>query len=336
MQKKETDRIWLATLAALLTVAAVGTAGALNQVGETFPGFLLLGNRVVASVGLPSWPGTEGGEVFQHQVIAMDSVPVTSAAAIRAHVRTLPAGTPIEYRMRSRDREIVKTIETRNFSWRDFGQLYGLYLANGISIGFAALVAIRRRRNSAARACAPLLLVSALWVLTALELYSPNLMFRFHALCEAMLFPVALVMALGFPSRSAYLIRYPWLPSALYGAGACLALAYQVFLYHAADYTAIHLTALSAFGLSLLMLVVGQVERLRRPLSAAARERLKVVALGAVVALSVPIAFTLAETLTGGSSPQNALALTGGIFPLALSYALLSGGDASRPRRRLV
>ena len=79
-----------------------------------------------------------------------------------------------------------------------------------------------------------------------------------------------------------------------------------------------------------LTLVVSEVERLRRPLSFAARERLKVVAIGAVIALCIPIAFTLAETLTGGRSPQNALALTGGIFPLALSYALLCNNDSQR------
>jgi hypothetical protein len=335
MQKYETDRIWLAALAALLAVAVVGTAGALNQVGKTFPGFLLLGNRVVASIGLPAWPGTAGGKIFQYQVVAVDSVPAASAEAIRARVRDLPAGTPIEYRLRKGDREILMTIATRNFNWRDFTLLHGLFLVNGICIAFAALVAIHRRRSSAARACAPLLVISALWVLTALELYGPNLLFRLHALCEAMLFPAALVMALGFPSPSRYLIRYPWLPRALYGGGACLALAYQASLHHAVSYSAIHLLALSAFGLSLLTLVVGQVERLRRPLSDAARERLKVVAMGAVVALTVPIAFTLAETLTGGSSPQNALALTGGIFPLALSYALMRSGEGGHSGRKL-
>jgi len=335
ISKLGTDRIWLAALAALIGVAVVGMAGALSQIGNTFPGFLLLGNRVVASVGLSIWPGTAGGEIFQHQVVALDSVPVTSVEALRARVRALPAGTPVEYRMRSGDREIVKTIETRNFGWRDFALLHGLYLVNGVCFAFAALVAIRRRQSNAARTCAPALMIAAMWVLTALELYGPNHLFRLHALCEAMLFPAALVMALGFPAPSACLLRYPWLPRAIYAVGACLALAYQASLNHAVGYSAMHLLALSAFGLSILTLVIAELERLRRPLSLAARECMKVVAIGAVIALGIPIAFTLAEMLTGGRSPQNALALSGGIFPLALSYALLRVGDSGNLRREL-
>jgi hypothetical protein len=329
MARFSAHRALACTLAALLLLGATGLAGALSQVGQTFPGFLLLGNRVVASIGLSLWPATAGGEIFQHQIVAVDGAPVERVEEVHAWVRALPAGEPVRYRMRSGEREIVRTIATRAFGWRDFVLLHGLYLVNGLCLGTAGLVALWRRRDAAARACAPLLLTGAFWVLTALDLYGPYHLFRIHALCEALLFPAALLMALGFPEPARCLQRRPWLPRALYAAAACLAVAYQAGLGNAGAYVATHLLAVTAFGVALVTLVVAEVERLRRPLALESRERLRVVAIGALVALVLPVALTLAEVVTGGRSPQNALALTGAVFPLAVAYALLRGGFPS-------
>ena len=132
MRNSGTDRIWLAALASLLLIAIVGTSGALSQVGKSFPGFLVLGNRVIASVGLSIWPATAGGEIFQHEVVAIDGMAVTNAETLRSQIRSLPAGTAIEYRLRSGDVEIARSIETRTFGWRDFALLHGMYLVNGL------------------------------------------------------------------------------------------------------------------------------------------------------------------------------------------------------------
>ena len=137
-------------------------------------------------------------------------------------------------------------------------------------------------------------------------------------------------MALGFPSPARCLARWPWLPRALYAAALALALALQIGLQRPDAYVLTHLLAVTAFGLALLVLVVSEVERLRRP--AVRSERVAAVALGALVAFGLPIVLTAAESLTGGRSPQNALALTGVVFPLAVSYALVRGGiDSATP-----
>jgi hypothetical protein len=149
-----------------------------------------------------------------------------------------------------------------------------------------------------------------------------------------MLFPAALVMALWFPVPARMLTRLPWLPWGAYGLAGVLALAYQVVLRDPQAYVVSHLLSVSAFGIALVALVVAEVERFRRPMSLLARERLRITAIGALLALAVPIAFSAAELLTGGRSPQNALAFTGVIFPLALAYALSRGGyEAIKPVR---
>ena len=72
MRIRRNDPVAVIAIAALLCVGLAGLHAALSQVGKPFPGFLLLGNRVVASVGLSLWPATAGGQIFQHQVVSVD------------------------------------------------------------------------------------------------------------------------------------------------------------------------------------------------------------------------------------------------------------------------
>ncbi len=320
-------------LLVLIGLAAFGLRGAIAGVGQPFPGFLVLENRVVASVGLSIWPATADGQLFQREIFTADGARVDRAQSLVRRIRSLPVGTEVTYRLRGTDGEITRNVATRLFGWSDFLLLHGLYLLNGFALGLGALVAMRRRHDPAARACLPLLATGAVWVLTALDLYGPYHLFRIHALAEAMLFPAALMMALYFPTPSRLVAGLPGVPTSLYVLAGALAVAYQTLLRDPTGYVWTHLIAISAFGLALVALVVAEVERLRRPMSLQASDRLRVAILGAVTALAVPIAFTAAEWITGGRSPQNALAITGAIFPLALAWALTREDSALRPKR---
>jgi hypothetical protein len=330
MRRLLTDRLRAAAAALLLAVGITAGIGAAGRLGEPFPGFLVLENRVVPSVGLSLWPATAGGEIFQHEIVSIGGRPVATADEITTIVRGMPVGTPLEVRFRRNGRELVRTIETRRFGGADFLLLYGLYALNGVALGAAGLVALAaRRRNPAAGAAAPALLVSSLWALSALDLYGPYRLFAVHAACESLLFASALHMALGFPPPSRRLAGWPWLVPGIYAAGAAGALVTVATLGSPRLYTGTHLVATTAFGIALLALVVAEVERFRCATSLAMRERVRVIALGAGLALALPIVLTVAELFTGGRSPVNAVALTGWIFPAAVAYA------ASREERAL-
>jgi hypothetical protein len=320
------DRLLVAVTALLLAVGAAGALGAAAQLGRPFPGFLLLENRVVASVGLSIWPATAGGEIFQREVLAVGGKPVASAQAVHELVGSVPVGTALVYELRHEGRTERREIATRRFEARDFLLLYGMYLGNGLALGAAGLVALAvRRRNGAAVCAAPALLLGSLWTLSALDLYGPYRLFPLHALCEALLFSAALHMALGFPQPTRLLTRRPWLPAPLYGAGLLLGGFYLTRLDQPGAYSGTHLLAVSAFGLALLALVVSELERFRRSLLHETRMQLRTIAAGAVLAFGLPICLMLAELLTGGRSPANAPALTAWIFPASVAYAAVRG-----------
>ena len=314
----------IAVLALLLCVGIVGVTGAASWIGKPFPGFLVLENRVVASVGLSLWPATADGEIYQHQVVQVGDAVVESPHSLHAVVASVPVGTPLVYRFQRGDHELVRSIETRRFGGSDFALLFGLYLLNGVIMGGVALVALRaRRRIPSAGAVVPFLLAGAVWGLSALDLYGPYRLFRLHALAEVMLFPATIHMALCFPQRARCLRGRSWFVPLPYALAAGLGIAYQAGLQSVEHYVLTHLAAITAFGAALVVLVVAEVERYRRVAAIDVRDRIGILAVGALLACSLPICLSLAELLTGGRSPQNAVALTAFLFPLSIAYALV-------------
>lgn len=318
------------TLTALVVwLAAMGTVEAVGWVGQPFPGFLVLENRVVASVGFSHWPATTGGEIYQHEIVAVDGAPLENVHALKALVGSLPAGTSLIYSFRRGERKLERTIPTRLFGRHDFALLFGVYLLNGLVMGGVALgLWLLRGRHAGARTALPFLLVGALWGLTALDLYGPYRLFRLHALCESFLFAAILHLAIGFarpplqPARRAQLLR------ASYACSAALALLYQLALGRAEAYVASHLLATSALGLSLVILVVtlcaGYLRSRRLPFGPEVRD----LALGAAFSLALPISLTLGESFTGGCMPQNAVGFTAFLLPLSICYAVRRGRPA--------
>ncbi len=325
----------LALACLLLVLAGTGLGEASRWVDRPFPGFLVLENRVVASAALPGWPATRGGEIFQHQVVAIDGVPVASAAALRARVGSAPSGTPFRYTFRGGGLEFERTIPSRRFSRRDFALLFGGYLLNGLVLGGCALGLLAwRRHDPGIRAALPLLGVGAVWGLTAMDLYGPYRLFRLHALAESLLFAAALHAALWFPLPLTATRRRPWLVGATCAAALALAVPYQALLHDPDGYVVVHLLATALLGASLMGLMVAQLVRYLAYSAPERQLQVTVLAWGGVLALSPLVVLTLAEPLTGGSSAQNAVGMTAFLFALAIAFAgSLAPGPELAPAR---
>lgn len=315
-------RAWaVAAAAALLLVGAIGTFEATRWLGRPFPGFLVLENRVVASVALSHWPATAGGGIFQHEVRAVDGRPLASAGELHQRVRSAAPGTPFVYAFRGRDRSFERTIPSRTFAVRDFLLLFGVYLLNGAAMGGTALVLLLHG-STAARSAVPMLLVGGLWGLSALDLYGPYRLFRLHALFEALLFSAAFHMALGFPRPFVRTRRAGLVVGLPYAAAAGFALVYQLGLRTPAAYVSSHLLATTALGGALLVLLAALAVRYVFPPSQQARHQIRALALGALLAVALPICLTVGEIHTGGRMPQNAVGFTAFLLPIMVGYAV--------------
>src|SRR5262245_48124955 len=101
---------------AVLLLAARVTSTSRAWVGRVFPGFLVLDNRVIASVGLPGWPGAGVAGLYESEVTAVDGAPVASGAEIYARAGAVEPGTPVRYRVRRGGDEREVLVPARVFT----------------------------------------------------------------------------------------------------------------------------------------------------------------------------------------------------------------------------
>ena len=145
------DPIALVGTILALGVAIVGGLSSSAWVGNAFPGFLVLENRVIASAGLTHWPAVAGGRIYQHEIVAVDGRNLASSGELRDYVASLPVGSEVVYRLRSEGRERDQTIESRTFTLTDFALLFGSYLVCGLGLtGVAIAVRFLGGRDPAA------------------------------------------------------------------------------------------------------------------------------------------------------------------------------------------
>ena len=305
----------------LLLVAGYNTT---RWIGRTFPGFLLMDNRVVPSIALPGWAEGQVSRFFQHEVVAVNGIPLPTAAAIYEYVGKLPPGTQVAYEFVAPDLgRFVAALPSRRFSPVDYLLLFGAYLLNGVAfLSIGLVVFLFRPRSSASRALLASGIITGLFIITATDLYGPHWFFRLHVVCEAFLAAGFLHLALVFPTERLPRYRRRVIVSA-YLASAVMAAVYELVLFSPRAYATIHLLATATHGVAAILVVAAVGYDLLESPFALVRRRTGVVALGTLSAFLIPAATMSTSAVLGGSIPINAGALTGFLFPLSLGYAVL-------------
>ncbi len=315
--------LWLAA-GVLVVLAAHGAHQAARWRDRPFAGFLVLENGVVASAGLAHWPATANGEIYGARVVLADGVRAHDGAAVRAAVEARPVGATLRYVFRVREGSFERALRTQLFSTRDMLLLFGSYALTGAAFAIVGLL-VRALRGSDPLGTGTFAFfwLSAVYAFSALDLYGPGRLFRVHAAAESFLFAGTIHLALVLPQPVRAIQRRPWLVAAPYALALPLALAGQAVLFDPQRYVWHHEVAMLLFGLGVVGLIGSQVQAWLRPPSFEARQRVRMVALGAVVALTPFLGSTLISPLAGRSSSQNAMAFTAFLFPIAVGYGVL-------------
>jgi len=196
---------------ALLIVGWLVMLSGMHRIGQPFPGFLALSNRVVVLVASPDLPANARAEILFAQVVSADGTPLTSAYRVERHLANRQLGEHVKYGFQARGEVIHRTLTVRAFTLRDYLELYVVLFAAGFCFCAAGLWAVWKQ---ASWSPAPTLFfvfsqTIATMLYTAGDLYGRTwfepLYFAAHCLAPVTLihlsanFPA--VIAAGYPLR---------------------------------------------------------------------------------------------------------------------------------------
>jgi signal transduction histidine kinase len=289
-------------------------------VGKTFPGFLVLDNRVVASISLGRWPANGVPGLFQSQVLAVDGRPVSTAAEIYAQVATQKPPAAVRYEIQRDGVRREVTVATATFTWSDWLLLFGAYLLNsGVYLACGLMVWVLRPRAPLGRALLLFGTSCALWMVTAMDIYGPATLFRLHVVGESIFPAASFHLGLLFPNPHPW-ARYAWVG---YVVSLALLVPYQALLYDPTAYTIIHNLATLYLGCAGVFFGFRLVREYWRGRSQLVRQRIRVMTLGTLVGFALPSAIFVASAVSGGAVAVNTGAFTGFLFAVALAYAIV-------------
>jgi signal transduction histidine kinase len=315
--------VWVVALAVALAGCAIAlrtTITSADWVGRAFPGFVLLDNRVVASVGLGDWSGTAVPDLYQSEVLAVDGRRASSTAEVYAAVRERPVGAPILYLLRRGGVERQVDIPSQLFGARDWLLLYGVYLLNGLVFLAAGLATfVLRPESAAARAFLAGGGSIAAFLFTAMDLYGPGDFFRLHVLAESIMPAAMLHFGLAFPEPHRW-FRFRF---AGYALAVLIASFYEIFLYSPAAYSRILASNMLYLGLVAVFFCLRLFESYARSDSQLVRQRVRVILLGSLFGFAVPAVVLTLGALFAGDISLNIAALTPFMFALSLAYAVV-------------
>jgi hypothetical protein len=302
---------------AVTAVVALSTAG---WIGKPFPGFFVLPNRVIPSVGATGWSGTRDGAIFQRVVLAVDGKPIDDNAATYRWVAARPAGAEFAYTLRHGSATEPLTLQSSTFSAADYWLVFGSYAVTGLLYLLLGVVGAWLLPDAALGRA--LLLVGGaggIFALTGAGIYQPGADLRIHAVAESV-FPATLVhlaVVLACVER-----RYVVCVSAVAGwISLALAVPYQLVLFQPSAYSLLHGACETYMGMA--GLAVGTTLIVAR--SRAARDAgpfLRAAVAGAVLGIGVPATIMALSGVSGGALPVNFVTATAFLFPLGMTYGL--------------
>jgi class 3 adenylate cyclase len=312
----------------VLVITAIATKNAITWVGKPFAGFLVNERLVLGNIGQYHWTGTKAGLKWPDRVVAANGWPVRSMPDLEAVVREARLAEPITYTIEQEGSLRQVTVRTMRFDWADLFMTFGLTCLSGLGymlIGIVVFLLKPDTKVTSAFVVACFFL--SLFAIISFDIQSTHWGFiRLYLLVNAF-FPAAFFhLSLVFPQPRRVVLTRPWIQLAPYVVSGLLTVPMEL-LYPDPSF-------LSVYKIVRLYAIVGAGAMLAATFAAylgdssiLARQRARVVLLGASLAFPVPaLAYYLSlfgGQLTPVTIQNNFLAVPILVFPAAVAYAIV-------------
>lgn len=322
---------WIAAAAlAFLALSVPCALNALAWIDRPFPGFLVLENGVVGSLGRNEWIPPERRRMHWARLVAVAGRPTSGGRELHHYVENGGAGNAIRYTFREGPEMFQLALPVRRFRTRDFLEVFLPLLAIGLLLMLSGTV-IAWRRPDAPEARALFIVCTSLGciLITSPDQYSPYWFTLIHIAAICAIPPAVVHLALAYPQRSRALRRWRVLYPGLYLPFVGLALGLLVWMFEPAFFLPLMYTVWFLTANAILV----YIGRLVLALIEGVRPRLPVIlALVAVVGSSA-LAGGILATYPLLKRPISPLLMCGPIllFPVLTGIAFLRFPHPSLP-----
>ena len=205
------------TLVPVLALFAVCLANAVAWIDRPFPGFFVLENGIVVSIGRAEWAHARYRSLPFARVLAVDGQPVSGGREVQAYVKAAGVGKSIAYTFRQGTDIFRLALRVRLFGRGDFLETFASFLGVGLLMVLAGAVVVALRPDAPeTRALFAVCSAIGLILITSPDMYSPYWFAPVAFLATCAVPPASFQLALAFPQPRAVLVRRPALTLLLY------------------------------------------------------------------------------------------------------------------------
>jgi len=314
----------------LLTVLIIGAICVFNAVklaNKPFPGFFLLERMVVPNTGRYHWTGIKAGLGYPDKILKVNGRKVASVKEFREVISHTSIGDPVTYTVERKGRVLETVVPTMRFTWADLLLIFGVSLFMGISYMLIGLIVfIMKPDTKLSWVFLIMCFLLSLYPITFFDTQTTHYGFVRVFLMANTFVPAAFVhFSLYFPEPQRLVLKYPLIQFVPYIIS--LLIIIPVELLYPKEVIAFF------FKLVQVYLIVGSLAILYpiifvyfRPVSVLAKQRARVVLLGATVAFFITGSVFFFQThfgsILGMRVLSNFLPIPLMIFPASIGYAL--------------
>ena len=310
-----------------LVITTICLVNALKWVNKPFPGFLLNERMVVAPVGQYHWTGTQGGLRYPDKILTANGKAVSSMKELEAILDTVQHGQSIHYRVEREGRIFETWIAKMQFSLPDLFIIFGALMIAGIAFLLIGLIVFIMKPGTKVSwifliACVFL----SMWSITIFDMQSTHYGFIRFYLLASVFFPAAFIhFSFYFPEPRRFVLNHPGIQYWPYIVALAITVPMEV-IYPESGFAVFYSLALVYMIVAALLLLEPVTFAYFRPTSVLARQRAKIVLLGAAIAFPIPAIAYFSQLFFGSflglRIQTNFLALILLCFPASIAYAV--------------
>lgn len=324
-------------IALMALVSIVSFVSAWSRLNRPFAGFLVYYPPYVGSLGVKEWPGTEAGLKYLDRIVSVDGRPAQTGKDIADAVRQKKPGTLVPYTVESggKIREIVVPVVL--FSLWDLVQVFLTPAICGLILCALGVIVVFLKADILTSWVFLFFTFSlGAYLITPFEIMSGYLLVRVHYIA-ANFYPFAVLhLALIFPDRKRFLIKYPAFEYLPYIPSLILIVAWQVYLTFFPELLSSNsiLSSLLSYRflgtvtrlflfISVLIFVILVLHSVFKASSAQARQRARMILFGVGIGFLPPVIIMLGAHVLKLRPLYQILPFFVIVFPAAVSYSIV-------------